>query len=367
MMKTYLFSLCHPAHYHMFKHLMRYLSDKGNKVVVVVRPKDVLERLCDEAGLSYYSAGYYTDNHGLLGKALFIFRRINAIGRIVRKEKPCMLIGSDGVLAHVGFWFRIPSFEFNDDDYKVVRLYADLYYPFFTDIVSPRVTDVGRWKKKKKTEYEGFQKLAYLHPNCFTPDKSVVEKYFPSDKPYFLLRFARLTAHHDTGIRGIDSEVAVHLVEMLKPYGDVYITAERELEPQLEPYRLHIDPLDMHHVLAFAQLFVGDSQSMSVEAAMLGTPSLRYNDFAGKISVLEELEHKYELTFAFPTSQPQRLYEKVETLLAMPALRETFQQRRQKMLSEKIDVTAFFNWFIENYPESRKIMREQPDYQWRFR
>lgn len=366
MMKTYLFSLCHPAHYHMFKHLMRYLTDTGNKVVIVVRPKDVLERLCDEAGLSYYSIGHYSDKHGLSGKASVMMGRFKGMAHIIRKEKPCMLIGSDGVLSHLGTWFRIPSFEFNDDDYNVVRLYAHLFYPFFSDIVSPRVTDVGRWKKKK-TEYEGYQKLSYLHPNCFTPDKKVVEKYFPSDKPYFLLRFARLTAHHDTGIRGIDSEVAVHLVEMLKPYGDVYITAERELEPQLEPYRLHIDPLDMHHVLAFAQLFVGDSQSMSVEAAMLGTPNLRYNDFAGKISVLEELEHKYELTFAFPTSQPQRLYEKVETLLAMPALRETFQQRRQKMLSEKIDVTAFFNWFIENYPESRKIMREQPDYQWRFR
>lgn len=365
-MKTYLFSLCHPAHYHMFKHLMRYLSDKGNKVVVVVRPKDVLERLCDEAGLLYYSVGHYSDKYGLKGKASVLISRVKDMARIVKKEKPCMLIGSDGVLAYVGKRFHIPSFEFNDDDYEVVRLYSYMFYPFYSDIVGPRVTDVGRWKGKK-TEYEGYQKLAYLHPNCFTPDKSVVEKYFPSDRPYFLLRFARLTAHHDVGINGIDSEVAAHLVEMLKPHGDVYITAERALEPQLEPYRLHIDPSDMHHVLAFAHLFVGDSQSMAGEAAILGIPSLRFNDFAGRINVLEELEHKYELTFAFPTTQPQRLYEKVEELLAMPDLRKTFQQRRQKMLSEKIDVTAFFNWFIENYPESRKIMRENPDYQWRFR
>ena len=42
---------------------------------------------------------------------------------------------------------------------------------------------------------------------------------------------------------------------------------------------------------------------MAVEAAMLGTPSLRFNDFAGKIGVLEELEHKYELTFAIPPSE----------------------------------------------------------------
>ena len=37
-----------------------------------------------------------------------------------------------------------------------------------------------------------------------------------------------------------------------------------------------------------------------------------------------------------------------------------------KMLHEKIDVTAFYVWFIENYPQSAKIMKENPDYQLRF-
>jgi len=37
------------------------------------------------------------------------------------------------------------------------------------------------------------------------------------------------------------------------------------------------------------------------------------------------------------------------------------------MLSEKIDVTAFMVWFVENYPESAKIMKENPGYQYRFK
>ena len=178
-----------------------------------------------------------------------------------------------------------------------------------------------------------------------------------------------LKAYHDidSDVHGINTEIAQNLIDLLLPHGDVYITSERELEPQFEKYRLQINPLDIHHVIAFAKLYIGDSQSMAVEAAMLGTPSLRFNDFAGKIGVLEELEHKYELTFAIPPSEPERLYAKVGELLSMPDLKETFQQRRQKMLSEKIDVTAFFTWFIENYPESRKIMKENPDYQWRFK
>jgi len=37
------------------------------------------------------------------------------------------------------------------------------------------------------------------------------------------------------------------------------------------------------------------------------------------------------------------------------------------MLADKIDVTAFFVWFIENYPDSAKIMKENPDYQYKFK
>jgi len=37
------------------------------------------------------------------------------------------------------------------------------------------------------------------------------------------------------------------------------------------------------------------------------------------------------------------------------------------MLKDKIDVTAFLVWFIENWPESFNIMKENPDYQYRFK
>jgi hypothetical protein len=37
------------------------------------------------------------------------------------------------------------------------------------------------------------------------------------------------------------------------------------------------------------------------------------------------------------------------------------------MIKDKIDVTAFMVWFIENYPESKRIMKENPDYQYKFK
>jgi len=42
-------------------------------------------------------------------------------------------------------------------------------------------------------------------------------------------------------------------------------------------------------------------------------------------------------------------------------------EKRNKFLETKIDATGFLIWFIENYPQSAKIMKENPDYQYRFK
>ena len=41
--------------------------------------------------------------------------------------------------------------------------------------------------------------------------------------------------------------------------------------------------------------------------------------------------------------------------------------RRDEMIKKSIDVTSFMVWFVENYPESVKIMKENPEYQERFK
>lgn len=363
-----LIQLSHPAHFHLYRNVAKNLMRNGHKVFILIKTKDILEDLLKASGLPYYNILKEAHRKSKLGILWDMFVRDWRILRFVRKNKIDLLTGSTVEVAQVGWLTRKYRVNTGEDDMRIVPLFQRLAGPFIQTILSPATCD--NWKLEPETvHYEGFHKLAYLHPNQFIPDRKVVEKYFPADKPYFILRFAQLKAYHDitANARGINKEIAQRLIDILSPNGDVYITSERELEPQFEKYRLHINPLDIHHVLAYANLYIGDSQSMAVEAAMLGTPSLRFNDFAGKIGVLEELEHKYELTYAIPSSEPQRLYDKVQELLAMPDLNEVFQRRRQKMLSEKIDVTAFFTWFIENYPESRKIMQENPDYQWKFK
>ncbi len=68
----------------------------------------------------------------------------------------------------------------------------------------------------------------------------------------------------------------------------------------------------------------------------------------------------------FNFKKSEGVIEKAIELINSPYLKEEFQNRRERFLSEKIDVTAFTVWFVENYPESVKIINKIPKYQNRF-
>lgn len=362
-----MFMISHPAHFHMFRYTIDNLKRDGHDVTVVIRPKDVLETLCKNAGMPFYKVKNRPKKWGLFGLGLFLVEKSFEVWKIARKEKPDLLIGSDGVMAIVGKLMGKSSFECFEDDAEAIALYAKMFFPLFTGLIGPTCCSAWKWEGKK-ISYQSYHELGYLHPNQFIPDAAKVTQYgIDVTKPYFLVRFAQLTAHHDIGIHGINTEIAERLVEMLRPHGKVYITSERPLEPQFEQYRIKIDPLDIHHVMSFASLYIGDSQTMAAEAGVLGTPFVRFNDFVGRLSYLNELENDYQLGYGLKTNDVEGFFASIQRWLDMPDRKELCAQRREKMLSEKIDYAQFLTWFIENYPDSRRIIQENPEYQWRFK
>jgi len=106
-------------------------------------------------------------------------------------------------------------------------------------------------------------------------------------------------------------------------------------------YRIKINPLDMHHILAYAKLFIGDSQTMAAEAGVLGTPFIRFNDFVGRISYLDELENTYNLGFGFKTDEEDRLLKKIDELLKTEKINEEWQIKREKCCWKKLTWQPF--------------------------
>lgn len=360
-----LFYLGHPAHFHLFKNPITWFKANGHEVHILIKKKDILEDLLDDAGLKYINIFPKTRGMSKISMTTTILKRNFKLFNYCRKHRPQLLIGTSVENSHIGKLMGIPSINVNEDDHDVVPLYSHLSYPLANTILSPVSCSNGSWEHKS-VHYRGYHELSYLHPEHFRPDSRIAARYVPVDKPYFLIRFAKLNAHHDKGIRGINTELAQELVNRLSRYGHVFITSEKKLEDSLESYRMKIDPLDMHHVMAFADLYIGDSQTMAAESAVLGTPFIRYNDFVGRIGYLRELEDDYNLGFGISPDHPARLFETVDRLLSDQNLRAKYMKNRQRMLREKIDVNRFLIWFISNFPASRQIMKTNPSFQMKF-
>jgi predicted glycosyltransferase len=327
----------HPAHYHNFKNCIRILMQRGDEVLVVARGKDVLFDLIDTEGWEVVkwparAAG------GKFSLALNILQREAKLLNLVRKFRPHLMAGTDLGITHVGKLLGIPSVVVNEDDSHAIPLMAKLAFPYATCVLAPNCCDQSP-ANHKKIGYEGYHELAYLHPNYFKGDRSLLPSEMREADRYFILRFASLHAHHDEGRSGIDDVLAHELIELLLPFGKVFITSERELSAELEPFRIPVHPTVIHHAMAFADLYIGDSQTMAAEAAVLGVPSIRFNDFVGELSYLEELEHKYGLTKGIKTDESDVFLATAKEWAENIGLKTLFTERRNAMMNATIDVT----------------------------
>ncbi|MBK6912289.1 MAG: DUF354 domain-containing protein [Ignavibacteriales bacterium] len=368
-MKKICFHLAHPAHYHLFKNIIKALQ-VDNNVLITYNDKDVLKYLLEndrEYNFKFVKIDSLRKSNSILSLSSEFVQKEFGLYKVLKKERPDLIVGTSIIIAHIGKLLGIKSIIVNEDDFDVVYNSVRIGYPFANNILSPACCRTLHFESKSIT-YSGYHELAYLTPEFFQPNlNNIIELTSNNVSKYFIIRFSALAAHHDVGKSGISSEIAEKIISLLSQYGRVYISSEKDLPKRFAKYRISIDPLKIHDALNFSFLYIGDSQTMAAEAAVLGVPSIRFNDFVGKLSYLEELEHKYGLTYGIKTSEPEKLFQKIDELLSMPNLKEEWQKRRMKMLADKIDVTAFMVWFIENYPESVKVMKENPEYQERFK
>lgn len=348
----------HPAQYHFHKNIIRQLEARGHQIKLLIKSKDILETLVREDGQEYENILPEKRGNSKYSLFLSMIQRDLRVYKIARKYKPDILIGSDTSITHVGWLIKKPCFGVGEDDFNIVKRLNSLMMPFATGVLAPTVCNQGPYEKKK-IPFDGYMKMAYLHPDVFQPDLHKINGIV-GEKPFCLLRSVRLNAHHDKTIHGLNPSLISQIIDKLEKAGyRVFIDSEETLSADLAKYGIKIKKNLFHQVMACSSLVISDSQSISVEAALLGVPSIRFNDFAGKISVLEELEHKYHLTFGIPASEEDRLFDKIDELLATSDLRGIFNERRDRMLDDKINVLDFFVWFIDSFPDSLTTLKSK--------
>ena len=337
------------------------MQEKGHEILFTCRDKEFEIELLSAFRFSFKSFGKkYASRVGKLwGLVEFDVKEFLA----GLSFNPDILLSHGSIYAaHAAFSLRKPHISFEDTyNFEQIRLYL----PFSQVVLTGNYAHPSLGKKEIK--YAGYHELAYLHPNYFIPDETVLDFLgVKKNEKYVILRFVAWKATHDYGHKGITYFNKLRVMREFERYAKVFISSESALPDDLVKYRIKIPPDKIHDALAFSCLLFGESSTMAEEGAMLGVPSI-YLDKKGTCYT-NHLENDYELIYNFNESesdQKKAIEKGIELLNA--DVRDEWKKRRDKMLADKIDVTAFLVWLIENYPDSTQIMRKDPDYQWRFK
>lgn len=343
-----LVGIWHPAHVHFFKNMIWELEKKGHEIKIVTRVKEMTLQLLDAYGFEYENiAGH---RKSLIGKLINVPKTDLAILKVAKDFKPDILTGIlDMYNAHVGRLIDKPCITFTDTEHA--KLGNLITLPFVTAVLTPTAfnKDLGA----KQIKYNGYHELAYLHPNYFKPNPSVLDELGLSKQDKFvILRFVAFDAGHDIGFENIDFNEWDSFIEDLDKDRIVFITSEQKLQPKFKKYGVNIAPEKVHDLLAFAEMYIGSGATMATEAGILGTPSIYISPLAGTMGNLVELERNYDLVYSFKTSQ--KGLKKGISLLEQKNLKKNWQTKRQQFLKDKIDVTKYMTDIICSYPDSLK-------------
>ena len=332
MNKSYLFFFVHPAKFHLFKHTINKLKLNGYKVSILIVSKDVLEQLIQEEGWDYTNLFPRGRKVKFLpAKIVAIFSAILTIIKLFKFlifNKRYNIFITDDILVIPGFFLRIPTYFFVDNDYKTLS-FGKYLLPFASKIISPASTDLDKFGYKK-ISFKGNKAIAHLSPKYFTANKKIIKNL---NDVYFLLRLSNLNAiHDDRQNKGIENGYLKRIINYLKDYGDVLISSERKLPMEYEKYRLNIPPKDISDFVNFAKIVITDSGTMATESAVLGVPNILLNSLASKCGVHVELNRKFELQYYYDKFED--VFLKLKEMMSDKDLNIKWQKRRRYFLSE---------------------------------
>lgn len=347
------FFLNTPAHVHLYKNVIKNLESRGHKAIILARNYGDTVNLLDEMGFEYFV--YANVPASKYGKILALPFNVLTAYNFLRKKNPDLLIGMGVYSAYTSQLLRKKCIIFNDSEPTPLQFM--LFKPFVNAILTPSsfTKDLG----PKHIKFNSFKEIAYLHKNYFIPDPKIYDFLgINQNEDYVLLRFNAFDAVHDLGINGFSVDQKRLLVNELSKHARVFISSELKLPDDFNKYLLKIPKSRIHDILYYAKLVVADTQTITTESAVLGTPVIRFNSFVGKHDMgnFVELENKYHLIFSF--NDPEKAIARAVELIQKPGLKNEWKQRRNKLLADKIDTTRFLVSFIGNYPESLKKIQD---------
>jgi hypothetical protein len=343
----------HPAHVHYFKNTIKFLNDHNHHIMITARDKDVTHQLLDNYSIPYVSRG--KGRKSLIGKLFYLINADFQLFKLSRIFKPDLFLSFASPYAgHVSFLIGKPHISLTDTEHAKLGIIS--FLPFSDVVLTPKVfkIDLGN----KHLRFNGFMEQCYLQKNYFKPNNKVLRNLDlePHDK-FVIIRLVSWDASHDIGQKGFTQDSLLSIIEEVKKYAKVFISSECVLPKILKSYQLAIKPTEIHDLLFYAELFIGEGATMASESAILGTPSIYVNTLtAGTL----EAQAQQGLLHIYHSSEG--IIEKVVEILNDVNNKEKQRHRRDQCLHNNIDVNKFISWFVSNYPESFDLIKKDPNH-----
>lgn len=348
-----LIDIGHPAHVHYFRNFVSIMLEHGHSFRIVARDKEVVHTLLDFYNLPFVGRG--SGSSGLIGKLIYLPKAIYKIFREGRKFKADLYLSFASPYCAIASWLLGKTHvAFDDTDHS---FFEHLFYvPFTSVILTPKayLRDFGR----KHIRFNGYMEMCYLHPKYFSKDLQDVRlSNIDHRLNYTIFRLVSWKASHDIGLTGLSIKAVRNLIDSLSKLSKVVISSESALPSDLEKYRFDFHPAAMHSLLFHSKLFIGESLTMSAEAAFLGTPSICMTSAAAGVTDEQVSSGMY-----FRVKNEDELINLANNIFSQGDFKNKFSEKNRKLLETKIDVTAFMVWFVENFPTSLQIVKENREY-----
>jgi predicted glycosyltransferase len=355
-----LIDIAHPAHVHYFRNFARIFEESGHSCLFTLRNKGIILSLAEYYKLSYK----IRSGEGNHYKLFYMIVSVINIWRFAKEFRPDIFVDMGTVFAApVAFILRKPYIAFEDTEASwKTRL---LHMPFTDVVITPNtfLKDLG----KKHITFNSTMELMYLHPEL-RGEKIISEEEKISedlDKNIILLRFVSWDAHHDKGEKGISPDEKVKLVNLLSGKYEVVISSEGDLPASLRRYANKSAPSLIHDLISKSKYVITEGATMASESVVLGTPVIYVNSIINGNT--KNQAEKGLLLIANGSRNLQDTVNEVEKMYSNSALLLDFKTKCEIYLKSKINPTSFLIWFIEHWPDSFRIMKDNPEYQNRFK
>ena len=348
-----LIDINHPAHVHYFRNFIQLMEAKGHEFCVINRDSKMINQLLDYYGIEHTIRNKRPDKKGTFASMMNLVRMTLWCIRKSFSFRPDMYVGFANIPCAISSRiFRKPCVLLNDTEHNIIS--HKIYMPNCDAVLTPFYfkTDldklVGGGKNIKQIRFNGYIEQLYLHSEDYRQNDGVLNELNVKQREYVIVRYIAYNAHHDMGITPLSREAKRQLVAEIAQSYKVFVSLEEEFDMDFyQPYLLHTSPEKMHDLMAGAKFLITEGATMASEAFVLGVPYLYLNPLrCGNIDY--QCSHYPER--CYQTTDAEEAKRDVKALWQLECNQDLC---RKEVEAKTIRPTAYLEWFVEHFPESK--------------